>query len=149
MKKFINEFRAFIMRGNVLDLAVGVVVASAFGKITASLVNDLLMPFIGWIFGGTDAASALNVTVRSAKADAEGNVVEPAVVLGFGTFINTVIDFLIIAFIVFVIVKAFNKARSLAERKKEIKPAEPPAPPAPSREELLLAEIRDLLRDGK
>jgi large conductance mechanosensitive channel len=145
MKKFLNEFRAFIMRGNVLDLAVGVIVASAFGKITASLVNDMLMPFIGWIFGGADAAMALNVTLKPAVLDASGNVVEQATVLGIGTFINTIIDFLIIAFIVFCIVKAFNKARSLAERKKELKPDEP----APSREEKLLEEIRDLLRERK
>ncbi len=147
MKKFLNEFKAFIMRGNVLDLAVGVIVASAFGKITASLVNDLLMPFIGWIFGGTDAATVLNVTLKPAVVDSSGTVVEQATVLGFGTFLNTVIDFIIIAFIVFCIVKAFNKARSLAERKKEAKPSETPAEPVPSREERLLEEIRDLLRD--
>jgi large conductance mechanosensitive channel len=149
LKKFVGEFKAFIMRGNVLDLAVGVIIASAFGKITASLVNDLLMPFIGLIIGGTDAASALNVTVRPAVLDASGNILEEATVLGFGTFLNTVIDFVIIAFIVFCIVKAFNKARSIAERKKEEKPAAPSAPPAPSREELLLTEIRDLLKDRK
>ena len=87
MKKFFGEFKAFIMRGNVLDMAVGVIIATAFGKITTSLVNDVLMPVIGYIFGGSDAADALNVTLRAAVLDAEGNVVTPASVLGFGTFL--------------------------------------------------------------
>ena len=147
MKKLAGEFKAFIMRGNVLDLAVGVIIASAFGKITASLVNNILMPFIGWIFGGTDAANALNVTVKPAVLDASGTVIEEATVIGFGTFINTVIDFIIIAFIVFIIVKAFNKARTLTEKKKT--DDLPSAPPPPSKEELLLTEIRDLLKEKK
>ncbi|MCR4770781.1 MAG: large-conductance mechanosensitive channel protein MscL [Oscillospiraceae bacterium] len=147
MKKFFGEFKAFIMRGNVLDMAVGVIIATAFGKITTSLVNDVLMPVIGYIFGGSDATDALNVTLRAAVLDAEGNVVTPASVLGFGTFLSTVIDFIIVAFIIFCIVKAFNKARTAAERKKkeEEQPEEEAAPPEPSKEELLLTEIRDLL----
>jgi large conductance mechanosensitive channel len=147
MKKFLNEFKAFVMRGNVLDLAVGVIIANAFGKITTSLVNNILMPFIGWIFGGTDAANALNLMVKPAVLDSNGAIIEEATVIGFGTFINTVIDFLIIAFIVFIIVKAFNTARSLAERKKPVE--KPSAPPPPSKEEMLLTEIRDLLKEKK
>lgn len=150
MKKFFSEFKAFIMRGNVLDMAIGVIIATAFGKITTSLVNDIFMPFIGYIFGGADATEVLNLTVKEAVLDAEGTVVEPATVIGFGTFLNTVIDFIVVAFIVFCIVKAFNKARTLAERKKvEEKKEEAPAEPEPSKEELLLTEIRDLLKEGR
>ena len=147
----IAEFKAFIARGNVLDMAVGVIIATAFGKITTSLVNDVVMPFIGWLFGGVDAAAALNITLAPAVLDEAGEVLTPATVLGFGTFINTIIDFLLIALVVFAIVKAFNKAHEMAERKKkaEEEAAPPPADPEPSAEEKLLTEIRDLLKEKK
>ena len=145
----IAEFKAFIARGNVLDMAVGVIIATAFGKITASLVNDVVMPFIGWLFGGVDAAAALNITLSPAVYDAAGEVVTEATVLGFGTFLNTIIDFILIALVVFAIVKAFNKAHEIAERKKEAEEAAPEAPPEPSAEEKLLTEIRDLLKEKK
>jgi large conductance mechanosensitive channel len=128
-----QEFKAFVMRGNVLDLAVGVVIGAAFGKIVTSFVGDVLMPPIGLLVGGVDF-SDLAVTLRPAAGD------QPAVVLGIGKFIQSVIDFLIIAFAIFLVVKTVN-------RMKREEP--PPAPPAPSATERLLAEIRDLLRAGR
>jgi large conductance mechanosensitive channel len=128
-----QEFKAFVMRGNVLDLAVGVVIGAAFGKIVSSFVGDLLMPPIGLLLGGADF-SQLGVTLKAAAGD------KPAVVLGLGKFIQSVVDFLIIAFAIFLVVKAVN-------RMKREEP--PPAPPAPSATEQLLGEIRDLLRRGR
>jgi len=119
MKKMLNEFKTFISKGNVLDMAIGVIVGGAFGKITTALVNNVLMPFIGFVFGGADATSALNITLKPAVYDEAGNVVTEASVLGFGTFLNTVIDFVIVAFVCFLIVKTFNKAKEVAERKKK------------------------------
>ena len=150
-KGFFGEFKDFISRGNVLDMAIGVIVATAFGKITTALVNNVFMPFIGWIFGGSDATKALNITVEPAVLNEAGEVVKEATVIGFGTFISAVIDFVIVAFIVFCIVKAFNKAHELAEKKKkaEEEAAPPPAPPEPSAEEKLLTEIRDFLKNQK
>jgi len=153
MKKMLQEFKTFISKGNVLDMAIGVIIATAFGKITTALVNNVLMPFIGWIFGGSNATDALNITLKEAVLDAEGNVVTEASVLGFGTFLNTIIDFVIVAFICFLIVKAFNKAREKAEAKKKAaeeaaaaaKAAEEAAKPKEPTTEELLAEIRDLL----
>ena len=135
MKKVFKEFREFISRGNVMDMAIGVIIATAFGKITTSLVNDLLMPFISWIVDTRDM-TALNVVVREATDTTE------AITIGFGTFVSTVIDFLLIAAVVFAIVKAMNAAKNKLEHEKEDAPAEPPAP---SKEEVLLTEIRDLL----
>ena len=145
MKKMFEEFKTFIMRGNVLDMAVGVIVAGAFGKITTSLVNDLFMPFISWIFGARDM-TALNVIVRPEIVDEAGEVTQAAITLGFGTFLATIIDFILIAFVVFMVVKAINSAKAAFEKKEEA-PAEEPAPPAPSAEEALLTEIRDLLKE--
>lgn len=148
-KGLIKEFKEFISKGNVLDMAVGVIVATSFGKITTSLVNDVFMPFIGYIFGGIDL-SMLNIVLRPAELDSAGEVVSEAVTIGIGTFLSTVIDFVIVAFIVFMIIKAFNKARALSERKKAEEEAEAPAaPPEPTKEELLLTEIRDLLKEQK
>ena len=134
------------MRGNVLDMAVGVIIATAFGKITTSLVNDVFMPFLGWIFGSRDM-TALNVVVREAVMDGE-TVVKEAITLGFGNFVGAVIDFVLVAFVVFLIVKGFNKAHELAEakKKKEEAPAEEPAPAGPSTEELL-QQILDELKN--
>ena len=146
MKKMIEEFKAFIMRGNVMDMAVGVIVAGAFGKITTSLVNDLFMPFISWICGTRDM-TALNVIVRPEVVNEAGEVVQAAITLGFGTFVATIIDFLLIALVVFMVVKAMNAAKAKLEKKEEEAPAEEPAPPAPSAEEVLLTEIRDLLKN--
>ena len=137
MKKFFREFKEFAMRGNVIDMAVGVIIATAFGKITTSLVNDVFMPFVGWLFGGIDL-SHLDIVLKAAETDGE-MVVSEAVVLGIGTFISTVIDFILIALVVFVIIKAIN-----SRHKKQEEPA-PEEPAAPTTEELL-TEIRDLLK---
>ena len=146
MKKMFEEFKKFIMRGNVLDMAVGVIVAGAFGKITTSLVNDIFMPFISWIFGTRDM-TALNVIVRPEIVNEAGEVTQAAITLGFGTFVATIIDFILIAFVVFMVVKIMNTAKDKLAKKEEEAPAEEPAPPAPSAEEVLLTEIRDLLKN--
>ena len=149
MKKLFGEFKAFIQRGNVMDMAVGVIMATAFGKITSTLVNDVFMPFLGWLIGAQDMG-ALNVTLAPAVVE-NGEVVKEAVVLGFGTFVGAVIDFILVALVVFAIVKAMNKARDLADKlkKKEEEAAEEEKPAEPSNEEKLLTEIRDLLKDKK
>ena len=146
MKKMLKEFKDFIMRGNVLDMAVGVIVAGAFGKITTSLVNDVFMPFISYLFGSRDM-TALNLVVRPEVVNEAGEVVQAAITIGFGTFIATIIDFILVALVVFLVVKAINTAKAKMEKKKEEEPAAPPAPPAPSKEEVLLTEIRDLLKN--
>jgi large conductance mechanosensitive channel len=125
----LQEFRDFAVRGNVVDMAIGVVIGAAFGKIVTSFTNDLLMPPIGVMTGGMDF-SDLKVTLR----DAVGDI--PAVTVNYGAFINVMIDFAIIAFAIFLLVKAMNRAM----------PKAPPAPPGPSKEEVLLTEIRDALR---
>jgi len=127
----VNEFREFAVKGNAVDLAVGVVIGAAFGKIVTSLVSDVIMPPIGVLLGGVDF-SHLAITLRE-KTEAA-----PAVVLKYGVFINTLIDFLIIAVAIFALVKLLNTLR----RKKDEAPA---APPEPTREEILLTEIRDAL----
>jgi large conductance mechanosensitive channel len=133
----LKEFREFAVKGNVVDLAVGLIIGAAFGKIVNSLVADVIMPPIGLLLGGVDFSS-LAVVLKSASVDAAGKAVAP-VLLRYGVFINTIIEFVIVAFAVFMIVKAMNAAR----RQEAVAPE---APPAPSREEVLLAEIRDLLR---
>lgn len=146
-KGFIAEFKEFIMRGNVLDMAVGVIIATAFGKITTSLVNDVIMPAIGLLLGKIDL-SQLNIVLREAVMDGE-TVVTPAVQIGIGTFLVTVINFLIIAFVVFLIIKGFAKAREIGEAKLLKKKEEEAAveePKGPTTEELLteiLAEIKN------
>ena len=125
MKKMFKEFKAFIMRGNVLDMAVGVIIATAFGAITTTLINNVLMPVIGLLFGGIDLAR-WDITLKEAVVDAAtGEVTKEAVVLGLGTFISAIINFILIALIVFLIVKAFNKVAEKAKKKEEEKPAEP------------------------
>ena len=148
MKKLFAEFKAFIMRGNVMDMAIGVIIATAVGKITSSRVNDVFMPFIGWICGARDM-TALNVVVREAVMDGD-TVVKEAITLGFGTFVGTVIDFILVALVVFGIVKAFNKAHELAEKRK--KAAEAPVEEAPAEDpkpttEELLAEILEQIKN--
>lgn len=147
MKKFIEEFKAFIMRGNVVDMAVGVIIATAFGKITTSLINDVFMPFISYLTGSRDM-TALNLVVRPEVINEAGEVTQAAITIGFGTFLATIIDFILIAFVVFLIVKSFNKAREVAEarKKKEEEEAAPPAPAGPTTEELL-QQILDELKN--
>ena len=143
MKKFLEEFKQFAMRGNVIDLAVGVVVGGAFGKITNSLVNDIIMPAVSMLTGGLNF-SDWKIVLKQAVVE-NGQEVAAAVSINYGTLISTVIDFIILAFAVFCMVKAVNSLH----RKKEVAPPAPPAPPEPSAEEKLLTEIRDLLRDRK
>ena len=145
MKKFFEEFKTFAMRGNVIDMAVGVVIGGAFGKITTSIVNDIIMPLISMITGGinfSDWKWVLKEAVTEVAAD--GTLVETAaeVSVKFGSTIAVILDFIIIAFAVFCMVKGINSLH----RKKEEAPAAPPAPPEPSNEEKLLTEIRDLLK---
>ena len=131
----VREFKEFAMRGNVVDLAVGIIIGISFGKIVSSLVNDVIMPPIGLALGGLDFSNLL-VTLKAASGT------EPAVSLRYGMFINTVIDFVIVAFVIFLVVKGMNSLK----RKQEEKPAAPPEPP---KQEVLLTEIRDLLKKNK
>jgi large conductance mechanosensitive channel len=133
MRTWAQEFKAFVMRGNVVDLAVGVVIGGAFGKITASLVNDILMPPIGLLLGGVDFKN-LSITLQPAMDGKD------PVTIGYGAFINTVLDFVIIAFALFMVIKAINTMK----RKEEAAPT--PATPPPPAEVVLLTEIRDLLK---
>lgn len=131
----LKEFKEFAMRGNVIDLAVGVVIGGAFGKIVTSLVDDVIMPPIGFITGGVDFSSMKYVVQEANEA---AGITE--VSLNYGNFINTVIQFLIVAFCIFMVIKAMNTLKRKEEPAVE-------APAAPSNEEVLLAEIRDLLRN--
>ncbi|MFE8151718.1 large-conductance mechanosensitive channel protein MscL [Brenneria goodwinii] len=128
----IKEFREFAMRGNVVDLAVGVIIGAAFGKIVSSLVSDIIMPPLGLLIGGVDFKQ-FSLVLRAAQGDV------PAVVMHYGVFIQNIFDFIIVAFAIFMAIKLMNKLR----RKQEDTPA---APPKPSAEEKLLTEIRDLLK---
>ena len=147
MKKFLSEFKTFAMRGNVIDLAVGVVIGGAFGKITTSIVNDIIMPVIGVLTGGLNFGD-WKIVLKQAILDAEGAITTPEVAITFGNTIAVILDFIIIAFAVFCLVKGINSLH----RKKEEEPAPAPEPepepiPEPSAEEKLLAEIRDLLKE--
>ena len=146
MKKLFAEFKEFIMRGNVLDMAVGVIIATAFGAITTTLVQKVLMPLIGCIFGGVDL-DKLNITLKAAVMEGE-EVVKEAVVMEIGTFITAIINFIIVALIVFLIVKAFNKARAAAEARKKKEEEPEPEPeeeePKPTTEELLQQILEEL-----
>ena len=135
----IKEFKEFISKGNVLEMAVGLIMATYFGAIIKSLVKDIIMPPIGMAMGGMDF-NDLRMVLQEAVLDAEGVVTTPEVSIMYGTFINTIITFIIVAFCIFLVVKGYNNMK----RKEEAAPAA--APPAPSKEEVLLGEIRDLLK---
>ena len=128
----VKEFKEFAMKGNVVDMAVGIIIGAAFGKIIASFVGDVLMPPIGMMLGGMDF-SAMAYTLKEAVGET------PAVTIGYGKFIQALVDFLIVAFAIFMAVKAMN---NLKKKEEEA----PKAPPAPPKEEVLLTEIRDLLK---
>lgn len=133
--KLIDDFKAFALKGNVVDMAVGVIIGGAFGKIVTSLVNDVIMPPIGVLLGNVNFKELSWVMV-----EAVGD--QPAVSINYGNFIQVVIDFLIIAWVVFLAIRAMM----IMKRKEAAAPAPAPAPPAPSKEEVLLTEIRDLLK---
>lgn len=138
MGKFLKDFRDFAMRGNVVDMAVGVIIGGAFGKIITSLVNDIIMPGIGVLTGGTNF-SEYKFVIKDAVMQGE-EIVTPEVVISWGSFVQTVVDFLIIAFCIFLAIRVMQNMR----RKKEAEEAAPAAPAGPTQEELL-TEIRDLL----
>ena len=142
MGKFINEFKEFAVKGNAVDMAVGVIIGGAFGKIVTSIVNDIIMPPIGWLIGGVNF-SDLKFELPTVQIAGEELA---AATINYGTFIQTIIDFTIIAFCVFMLVKGINK---LAKKKKKEEAKAPAAPPAPSKEEVLLTEIRDAIKELK
>ena len=140
--KIVQEFKDFAMKGNVVDMAVGIIIGGAFGKIVSSIVNDIIMPPIGLLMGGTNFSN-LKWIMKPAEVDAvTGAVTKEAATLNYGQFIQTTVDFLIVAFAIFILIKAMNNLK-----KKEV--AKPAAPPIPPKEEILLTEIRDLLRAKK
>ncbi len=149
---FLKEFKTFALKGNVMDMAVGVIIGGAFGKIVTSLVNDILMPPIGMLLGNVDFKD-LKVNLAALKDAAvsvvnEGVVPSEPVYWNYGAFIQQVVDFTILAFCVFLLVKFMTRLSNL-KKKEEAKSATPPAPPAPSKEEVLLTEIRDLLKEKR
>lgn len=148
MKNFMKEFKEFIARGNVLDMAIGVIIATAFGKITSTLVGNVITPLLAFLFNSPNT-DALNITLRAAVTNAAGEVEKEAIILGLGDLVGAIIDFVIIALIIFSIVKAFNKAKAAAEAKKKAEEeaaaaAEPEAEPAPTTEELLTKILEEL-----
>ena len=150
MKKFMEEFKTFAMRGNVIDMAVGVVIGGAFGKISTSIVNDIIMPVVSMITGGVDFQS-WKFVLKQAVLNADGTEAAAEVAIKFGNTIAVIVDFIIVAFAIFCMIKFLNNMRKKEEEVVEEPAPEPevePAPPAPTSEELL-AEIRDLLKEKK
>jgi large conductance mechanosensitive channel len=140
----LKEFKEFAMRGNVMDMAVGIIIGGAFGKIVTSLVNDVVMPPIGLLMGNVDFSNLfLNLNMSNDYSSVAAAEAAGAPIVKYGVFINTVLDFVIVAFAIFLLIRALNRLK----RKQEAAP--PPAPPAPSAEETLLTEIRDLLKQGR
>ena len=157
LEKFWGEFKEFAIKGNAMALAVGTIIGAAFSNITKSLTNDLIMPVVNIFMGGTDFSDAkialprmpwVEVKYETIVNEAGEEIVQEIQnYLTYGNFISAVINFFIMAFVVFMIVKILNKLTELGKKKEEEAPAEPPAPPAPSAEEVLLTEIRDLLKN--
>jgi large conductance mechanosensitive channel len=133
--RLVDEFKAFAMKGNVVDMAVGIIIGAAFGKIVSSVVSDIIMPPLGLLIGGVNFTD-LKWVMKAATDTA------PAVTWNYGNFLQVCFDFLIVAIAVFIVIKAINAAK----KKEEAAPPSPPAPPAPTKEETLLTEIRDLLK---
>ena len=148
LSSFWGEFKDFAIKGNAMALAVGTIIGAAFSTITKSLTDDIIMPIVSIFLGGVDFSELRIVLPRlwgEAKLDEAGN--EILNTLNWGNFISAVINFFILAFVVFMLVKGLNKLSQIGKKKEEEAPAEEPAPPAPSNEEVLLAEIRDLLKE--
>ena len=143
MSKFLQEFRDFAVKGNMIDMAVGIIIGGAFGKIVTSLVSDIIMPPIGLLVGG------VNFTDWNVEAVMEnGEVITPALTLNYGNFIQVLFDFLIIALSIFFVIRGINKMKEMTSKKKAEEEAAAPAPePEPTKEEILLTEIRDLLKN--
>ncbi len=137
----IKEFKEFAVKGNVLDMAIGIIIGGAFGKIVTSMLNDILMPPLGLLIGGTDFTD-LKVTIKEKSVDLAGKSVD-AVTLNYGSFIQTFIDFILVAIAVFMIIKVMNRIRA----KLDATPKAPAAPAEPTKEEKLLTEIRDILKN--
>ncbi|MBD5334112.1 MAG: large-conductance mechanosensitive channel protein MscL [Bacteroides sp.] len=137
----IKEFKEFAMRGNVIDMAVGVVIGAAFGKIISSLVDDIIMPLVGVATGGMNFTDYKFVIQQAVIDGTTQEVIKPEVTLNWGTWVQTIVDFLIVAFCIFIAIKAINQLK-----RKEAEPA-PEAAPEPTKEEVLLTEIRDLLKE--
>ena len=143
---FLQDFKAFAMKGNVIDMAVGVIIGGAFGKIVTALVNDVIMPAIGLLIGGINFKD-LKLTLSPEELNEAGEVVKAAVTLNYGNFLQQTFDFIIIALSIFTVIRVITK---LTTKKKAEEPAPAPAPaPEPSAEEKLLTEIRDLLKEKK
>lgn len=136
----LKEFKEFAMKGNVVDMAVGVIIGGAFGKIVTSLVNDVIMPPIGLALGGVNFRN-LAVVLKEAELDAAGEIITNAVTINYGMFVQNLVDFIIIAFVIFMTIKGINKMKRKEEKKEAAAP-----PPAPPKSEVLLEEIRDLLK---
>lgn len=143
MSKFLKDFRDFAMRGNVIDMAVGVIIGAAFGKIVSSLVDDIIMPLVGVATGGINFTDYKWVIQPEVK-DAAGEIITPLVSLNWGTWVQTVVNFLIVAFCIFVMIRFMQNLR---KKKKEEVAAAPAPAPEPTKEEVLLTEIRDLLKE--
>lgn len=145
MSKFLVEFKEFAMRGNVVDMAVGVIIGGAFGKIVTSLVNDIIMPGIGVLTGGANFSEFQFVIQKAVIDGTTQEVIKPEVAITWGAFVQTIVDFLIIAFCIFMAIKVMNRL----SKKKEVEVTEEPAAPAGPTQEELLTEIRDLLKQQK
>ena len=148
MKKFFEEFKTFITKGNVMDMAIGVIVGGAFGAITSSLVANVITPLLAFLFGAPNT-DALNITLRAAELNEAGEVTKEALVLGLGTFVGAILNFLIIALVLFSVIKAINKARDLAEKAKKKEEEEAaaeaePEEPKPTAEDLLGAILEEI-----
>ena len=143
---FLQEFKTFALKGNVVDMAVGVIIGGAFGKIVTSLVNDVIMPPIGYLTGGVDFKD-LKWVIKDAIEATESSPAVAEVALKYGAFIQQIVDFMIIAISIFVMIKIINKLASLRKKEEEEQQPAPEPDPEPTKEELLLTEIRDLLKD--
>lgn len=143
MSKFFKEFKDFALKGNVMDMAVGIIIGAAFGKIVSSLVSDLLMPLVGALVGGVNFTDWKWTIVGERASLLDQSIIMPAVTLNYGNFIQVLLDFVIIAFCIFLLIKGLNK---LTSRKKEEEVSAPAPDPEPTKEEVLLTEIRDLLK---